>query len=270
LVNDDGIYSPGLSALCDAVWDLGDLLIVAPSEQQTSMGRSYPDIDNLGIIKKVKIKTNHGLVEGYSVCASPAFTVAYAIKEIALRKPSLCISGINYGENLGLTVTYSGTIGAAMQAIDFGIPSLAISRPVELENIKGDSYAPLNWEIAKRSISYWTKKVLTNGIPFGAPLLNINVPDRDIPADEYKFTRQGYSDLFVFTESSREDFSQPYRIPSRKLNYSTVFPKGTDLYEVCNNQVTSVTPMGCDLTYKGFCDNTENIEERFSECSRLY
>jgi len=40
LTNDDGIHSPGLAAAADALHSLGDLIIVAPHEQQTSMGRS--------------------------------------------------------------------------------------------------------------------------------------------------------------------------------------------------------------------------------------
>lgn len=252
IVNDDGIFSPGLAALCDAVKDVGELLIVAPSKQQTSMGRSYPKEENLGVIEEVLVKSEENEFIGYSVCASPAFCVAYAIKEIAQRKPDLCISGINYGENLGLTVTYSGTIGAAMQAVDFKIPTIAISRPADLESINCNNYVELNWDVSKRVINYWTKKVLKEGIPFNAPFININVPDRDVSIDEFNYTRQAVCELFPFIESVRKDFSKPYKLPSKKMDKELSFYKGTDLYEVFVNKNTSITPMGCDLTFKEF------------------
>ncbi|NTW96897.1 MAG: 5'/3'-nucleotidase SurE, partial [Erysipelotrichaceae bacterium] len=50
ITNDDGIQSPGLLALSEAVSDLGELLIVAPSFQQTGMGRSFPQGESIGII----------------------------------------------------------------------------------------------------------------------------------------------------------------------------------------------------------------------------
>ena len=43
LTNDDGVHSPGLTALCEAVAPLGEVLIAAPATQQTSTGRSYPE-----------------------------------------------------------------------------------------------------------------------------------------------------------------------------------------------------------------------------------
>ncbi len=52
----------------------------------------------------------------YAVNGSPAQTVVLAVLGIAPRRPSLVVSGINYGENLGTSVTGSGTVGAALQA----------------------------------------------------------------------------------------------------------------------------------------------------------
>lgn len=260
LVNDDGIYSPGLAALCDAVCNLGDLLIAAPSKQQTSMGRSYPKTHDLGIIQQVELKTDTACFVAYAISSSPAYAVAYAIKELATRKPDLCISGINYGENLGLTATYSGTVGAAMQAADFTIPALAISRPAAMDEIQANTYAKLDWEPAKNVIYYWAKHVLQNGMPFGTPLLNINVPDKPASPNQYRFTRQGQEDLFLFDTVKKRDFSKPYQLPSRKLKRNTQFKFGTDLHAVCTEQITSVTPMACDLTYVGFLKEAKSTE----------
>ena len=123
LTNDDGIHSPGLLAVAEAVCDLGDLLMVAPATQQTGMGRGSPPM--------MTAKSGDGWTVGcqampaFALTGSPAQTVVYGVLALAPhiygRKPDLVISGINYGENLGTCVTGSGTVGAALQAAEIGI-----------------------------------------------------------------------------------------------------------------------------------------------------
>ena len=139
VTNDDGVYSPGLCAAAEAVQDLGDLLVVAPRFQQTSMGRSFPKSKDVGIIEKIKIMLNGCEIEAYGVHGSPAHAVSHGILELAYRKPDLCISGINYGENLGLSISCSGTIGAAFEADSYDIPSIAISRQASWNIFTGQS-----------------------------------------------------------------------------------------------------------------------------------
>ena len=116
LTNDDGIESPGIRAAAEAVLDLGDLIIAAPAKQQSGMGRAFPRLEDTGIIETSCIRINGQEIPAYGVHGSPALAVAHGILEIADRKPDLCISGINYGENLGQTVTCSGTLGAAIES----------------------------------------------------------------------------------------------------------------------------------------------------------
>ena len=119
LTNDDGIDSPGLHAVMEAVADLGELLVVAPISQQTAAGRSYP-IALSKAIHQTEIYYNGQQYPAYKVDASPAQAVTLAVRELATRPIDLCISGINYGENLGSGVTISGTVGAALDAACFG------------------------------------------------------------------------------------------------------------------------------------------------------
>jgi 5'-nucleotidase len=249
LVNDDGILSPGLKALAEALSDLGEVLIVAPNEQQTSMGRAYPIGERLGVIEKMPEELFGQGIEAYSVIASPAYCVAYAVMEIAHRKPDLCISGINYGENLGKTLSYSGTVGAALQAADFGIPSIAMSRPTKLSEINGD-YADLDWTYAKSVIRFWAKKVIEEGMPKGAPILNINVPEFSSEPDVFKYTVQSKEDMFLFEKSEKRDFSKPFKLHSKKRDDFKDVERNSDIWAVCVEALTSVTPIACDYTLK--------------------
>ncbi len=108
LTNDDGITSPGLQAAAEAVCELGHLLMVAPDRQQTGMGRAIPPIPGRRI-RRETVRVGCQEMPAYALEVTPAQAVAYGILVLAPhfygRRPDLVISGINYGENLGTSVT---------------------------------------------------------------------------------------------------------------------------------------------------------------------
>jgi len=113
ITNDDGVNSSGIIAAKKAVEDLGSIDIVAPATQQSGIGHA------LTLFEPIRV-TSTNLRDGseaYSVSGTPTDAVLVGIFEIASKKPELVISGINVGENLGMSeLTTSGTIGAAMEA----------------------------------------------------------------------------------------------------------------------------------------------------------
>jgi 5'-nucleotidase len=126
LTNDDGVMSPGLAASAAALAPLGDLLIVAPREQQSGMGRSMPSFHD-GRLFETTIHYDGQSWPAYGASASPAQAVLHGVLELADRRPALVVSGINYGENVGTGITASGTVGAALEAAANDIPALAVS-----------------------------------------------------------------------------------------------------------------------------------------------
>src|SRR5512136_2123903 len=128
LTNDDGIASPGLAAAAAGLAPLGELLIVAPATQQTSMGRSRTQQGDLdGRLFRTCVTYGEQSWPGVGAHATPALTVEHGLRELASRPVSLVVSGINYGENVSTCVTVSGTLGAAFEAAERGIPALAFS-----------------------------------------------------------------------------------------------------------------------------------------------
>src|SRR5258706_14679075 len=87
LTNDDGIHSPGLKAVAEAILDFGDLLIVATRLQQTAMSRSLPVTADNGIIESFKVNFGDRETTIYGTYGSPAQAVKHAILELAPRKP---------------------------------------------------------------------------------------------------------------------------------------------------------------------------------------
>ena len=121
--NDDGIYAPGIQALYEAVKDLGEVTVVAPSGEQSAVGHAITLSDPI----KTKIITRPDGFRGYAVGGTPADCVKLAVCALLPKPPDLVLSGINLGPNTGISVIYSGTVSAATEGVILGIPSVAFS-----------------------------------------------------------------------------------------------------------------------------------------------
>ena len=124
VTNDDGVCAAGISKLAAAASQLGDVWVAAPAKQCSGMSQRVT-IDEKLIIKPVSFPVN---VKGaYSVSGTPADCVSVALTLMGDQKPDFVFSGINEGCNAGFDIANSGTIGAAMEAVQSGIPALAFS-----------------------------------------------------------------------------------------------------------------------------------------------
>jgi 5'-nucleotidase len=120
VTNDDGIYSPGLAALAEALSELGQVVVVAPDREQSACSHALTMHRPLRI-EEVRPRT-------FAVDGTPADCVNIAVNGgLAGGRPGLVASGINLGANLGDDVTYSGTIAGAQEAAILGIPAIAVS-----------------------------------------------------------------------------------------------------------------------------------------------
>ena len=119
VTNDDGIRAEGLSALAEALSDLGHVIVVAPEQEQSASSHA------ITLDKPLRIK-KHGK-DRFGVSGTPTDCVLLASREILDEKPGLLVSGINQGPNMGEDVTYSGTVAAALEGGIMGIPSIAVS-----------------------------------------------------------------------------------------------------------------------------------------------
>jgi 5'-nucleotidase len=247
LTNDDGIASPGLLAAAEAVCDLGELLIVAPATQQTGMGRGTPPILN-GMLTVESLRVGCEDVRVYSLTGSPAQTVTIAVLGIAPRRPALVVSGINYGENLGTSVTGSGTIGAALQAAEMGIPGLAVS----LETEKAYHYnhgEDVDWTAAAHFTHCFARRMLASPMPFDVDVLKVDVPAEATAETTWRVTRQARQPYYTVLPPPQRLAPGPlvhldYRI---EVNWDTL-GTDTDVYAFSHDHVVAVTPLSQDLT----------------------
>ncbi len=251
LTNDDGVRSPGLLAAAVAVCDLGDLLLVAPAEQQTAMGRATPPLPGRRITR-VEVPVGCQAMPAYAIEGTPAQSVSYGILALAPalfgRRPDLVISGINYGENLGATVTASGTVGAALQAAEMGVCGLAVS----LETDKAYHYNhghDVDWSAAAHFARWATGVVLAAQLPFDVDVIKLDVPCDATPATPWRLTRQSRQSYYQVLPPA-EPVSEgelpvlDYRVA---VDWATLEPD-SDIWAFARDRMVAVTPLSQDLT----------------------
>jgi 5'-nucleotidase len=243
ITNDDGVFSPGLLAAAEAVAGLGDLLIAAPRYQQTGMSRALSGGDSGGIIEESTVVIQGKPHPAYGIHASPALAVVYAVLELAPRTPDLCISGINYGENIGLTIAASGTVGAALEASVFRIPALAVSRGAPLHLHRAHDYGDLDWSTARYITHRLAAQVLDAGLPPGVDVVNVNVPDGATPDTAIRATIQSQQAHVYFTRPGARDFAQRFSLPLAETVDPGTLEPDSDIQAFLIDRVVSVSPL---------------------------
>ena len=243
ITNDDGVRSPGLRAAAEAVADLGDILIAAPHTQQTGMGRAFPRAEDTGMIEEGTMEIRGRSVPAYAVHGSPALAAAHGILELAGRKPDLCISGINYGENMGAVLTCSGTLGAAFEAVSHGMPAIAVSLEADLHIQRSNDYGEAGWDNSREILHIWARQMLEEGMPEGVDILNINVPAFPDRQGAYRITTQSRQNYFEFIKPGKRDLRQPFALKSRLYVDEETLERDSDIYAVYIDKIASVTPL---------------------------
>lgn len=230
LTNDDGIESPGLAAMQEALLSLGEVAVIAPDHSWSASGHTKTMHKPLRVGPGRLFNGAQGLMTN----GAPSDCVALAVLGVLPKRPQLVVSGINKGSNLGEDVTYSGTVAAALEGAVSGIPSLAVSM---------DGWERWDFAVAARYGAQVAAEVLRHGLPAGN-LLNINVPAGETRG--VRVTRLGrrmYRDALIERTDPRGE--KYYWIGGDPP--VGVLDEGTDVWAVANGYV-SVCPLTLDLT----------------------
>jgi 5'-nucleotidase len=238
LTNDDGVKSPGLLSAARALRGLGEIIVVAPREQQSSSGRAFYWKSRRAHKRIIRIgQTN---IVAYGVDASPAVSVRYGLMLGVPRRPALVVSGINYGENMGSGLTISGTVGAALEAAADGLPALAVSLQTEPKYHTSHSL-----EIDFAGAAYWTRylaSLILSGEISKVPLLNINVPRGATAKTPWRVTSASHQAYFRSIVQAGRFVGYDVIVERESLEHDS------DIYALLVDHVVSVTPLTYDLT----------------------
>ncbi|MCM1043448.1 MAG: 5'/3'-nucleotidase SurE [Corallococcus sp.] len=192
LTNDDGYEADGLKELCRLLSQNHNVYVVAPDSQRSAFSHAMQFFKEITFLP---IENYCGAVKAYSSSGTPADCVKFATMNLDV-KFDLLISGINNGENYGLDIPYSGTVGAAEEGTICGIKSVAVSR---LGNTGG-------YQNCIEFIDKYLMKILEFNIQF--VFLNVNVPADGIAVKDVKAVRQGT--VHIFADYYLHDKNAPY------------------------------------------------------------
>lgn len=231
LTNDDGVHAPGLLALKQALEPLGKITVVAPAHNQSATGHRKT------LHKPLRLEPVT-LADGspaWACSGAPSDSVALALLGFVKEKVDGVVSGINPRYNLGQDVTYSGTVTAALEAVLFGVPGVAVSTD--------HAHAFADYAAAARAAAQIVQHLQRQPLPRGIAL-SVNAPKE--PAKGWRITRQGqrvYHDELIERHDPR---GKPYYWIGGEWP-TGVAAEGTDIWALEHGFV-SVTPLHLDLT----------------------
>ncbi len=227
LSNDDGYAAPGLAALAEALQTIAEITVVAPESDRSAASNS------LTLDRPLRLRrAANGF---YYVNGTPTDCVHLAVTGMLDHVPDMVIAGINFGANMGDDTIYSGTVAAAMEGYQLGLPAMAVS----LASKRGEHFAQAA-NIARGLVELFQQQ------GFGVPmLLNVNVPD--IPViNGMRVTRLG--------KRHKAERVVPVVTPRHETVYwvgaagdAADTGEGTDFLAVASGFV-SITPLQVDLT----------------------
>ena len=240
LSNDDGYFAPGLQCLRDGLAKSYEITTVAPDRNRSGASNSLTLDGPLRVQERSE--------NLYSVDGTPTDCVHLALTGLCKdNPPALVVAGVNAGANLGDDVIYSGTVAAAMEGRNLGLPALAVSSCAD---------QPVHFQSAVMAVL----KLIPNLSTLTAgpdTILNVNVPD--MPWSEIKG--------FKVTKLGKRHLSKPVvkTHDPRGREMFWVGPvgdllddsEGTDFHAIENGFI-SVTPLHIDLTQYQMMSATEH------------
>ena len=235
LSNDDGFIATGINVLRDELSKTADVLTIAPDRDRSGSSNSLTLETPLRIIERGE--------QFYSVNGTPTDCVHLAMTGLYKENqgPDIVVSGINAGANMGDDVIYSGTVAAAMEGRNLGLPAMAVSMA---------SYHPKHFQSGAQAVTTLLKNLSDlklDNKDNTATILNINVPDvtwQDIKG--FQVTRLGKrhkAEPVIKAKDPRGD--EIYWVGP--VGEEADAGEGTDFYAI-QNQFISVTPIHIDLT----------------------
>lgn len=244
--NDDGYQAKGLHALIGVSREFGDVVVMSTELNASAKSMSLTTTMPLRVRQVTKEKTTDklGNLAVYASNGTPADCIKVAIEHYCPRRPDLVVSGINHGSNASINVLYSGTLGAALEAVTNGYPAIGFS----ILDHSADADFSLCEPFVRQIIALAIEKGLPDNI-----CLNVNFP----------YNRQGSIKGMKVCRASRAMWTNSYekRIDPLGKDYFWLTGKfvcddhgeGTDQWAL-ENGYASIVPLRPDYTAKESLD----------------
>jgi 5'-nucleotidase len=262
--NDDGVASPGLLVLREALLGWADVIVVAPETEQSATSHS------LSLHRPLRSRR---VEEGiFAIDGTPAdcvYVALHAERRFLPRWPDLVCSGINRGLNLGQDAFYSGTIAAAREGALRGIPAIAASAPLNADLARVAALVRTLAEILHGEAEpiLLRERTAAGGLPPSlarrTPLLNLNVPKAW--TGEIRTTRLGARLYEEVIDVRKDPRGREYMwLGGPGVRHERDPGSDTDAYD---EGAASVTPLVLDLTLPDAPETTSLVARVAAEAA---
>lgn len=233
VTNDDGWQSAGLASVVAALAELGEVVVCAPLENRSGASHSATIFRGEHALREVEVA---GASEAWAVDGTPSDAVTFGLLGLGGERGfDLVVSGINAGPNVGEVAHYSGTVGAAMEAVGLGVPAIAVSQ--EALRDFADS--------ARFTVSL-ARRLLAEGADRGV-VYSINVPRHRAEGPQSVLVAP-MGGRFLQVERVRTSTEAGGRRTFRAvLGFDSEAPEGSDTQAFLSGAIT-VTPLRFDWT----------------------
>jgi len=228
LTNDDGVHSPGILILAEALSGVAGVTIVAPDREKSATSQSLTLHDPIRC---------EAVAEGrYSVSGTPTDCVILALHYLLPARPDLVVSGINRGPNLGRDIGYSGTVAAAIEGANHDIPAFAISLA---------TWTDFQYQGAAQFAACLARRILDSPLPRGS-ILNVNVPVA--PVKGVRITCQGKRNIRNLVVENTDPRGRKYFWLDQDLHLPEAEENPASDYLAVAEGYVSLTPLRIDRT----------------------
>lgn len=244
ITNDDGVTAQGIKVLTENMRKLGRVIVVAPNGARSGSACSITPV--LPVSLQLESKEEDLVV--YSCSGTPVDCVKLALEKVVPQMPDLMVSGINHGDNASVSLHYSGTMGAVLEACMKGIPAIGYSLRTRSRECNFQPYL----EVVEQVAGY----VLKNGLPQNV-CLNVNFPE--IPA------LKGVSVCRMARGIWQQEWKDTAIPGTYQLTgyFKNLEPEAEDTdYWALDHDMASVTPLTLDMTYYPSLEQLKSLQKR--------
>jgi 5'-nucleotidase len=249
LTNDDGYDASGIRLLYEVLKSEYKITVVAPDRERSGVGHAFTFNTHIHYEKSEETDP----MKGYIVSGTPSDCVKFAVSYLLEQRPDIVISGLNIGENSGLSAFYSGTVAAAREAAFWGIPGFAFSVCKESEEYAAD-YATLVPSIIR--------EILNTSDKDPKVFYNVNFPTCRL--SEIKGTRITWQSMAFFDDRYERLEVESHRTGEGFMIYGEKKDiEKSNAYDsrALMNNIIAITPLSFDSTAHKEIPHLRRLEE---------
>ena len=230
VTNDDGINARGIQSLAEFLMPMGDVVVVAPDGARSGQSAAI----TVNVPLRMAMVENREGYKAFKTTGTPVDCIKLALNVLFADRPDLIVSGINHGSNSGVSVIYSGTMGAVFEGIVQGIPSIGFSL------CSFDAYA--DFSICRSVVEQLCSRAIEKGLPRDMGL-NVNIPPVEQLAG-MKVCRAARGRWTAEYDSRIDPIGRPYYWLTGYFDNAEPDATDTDEYVMAQNyaSIVPVTP----------------------------